>query len=192
MQGLGGSAVRLTGTLAEINSRLAAITVDLPDVAGTAAAADWNGSFGVSVTVNDNGSSGSRPTTLPANMTSSTDDPGRANYADLTSAAIITTREFTFTVKPVNDAPVATGTQVALPAISEDTAAANLGGTTVGSLFGPLFDDSRDTVDNSQNGGADGSRSDAFWGIAISGLTLNTQQGRWRPKLDGGRGAQRG
>ncbi|MGU9866588.1 Ig-like domain-containing protein [Kluyvera ascorbata] len=186
VQGLGGSTVRLTGTLADINSRLAAITVDLPDVAGTATAADWNGSFGVSVTVNDNGSSGSRPATLPANMTSSTDDPGRANYADLTSAAIITTREFTFTVKPVNDAPVATGTQVTLPAISEDTAAANLVGTTVGSLFGPLFDDSRDTVDNSQNGGTDGSRSDAFWGIAISGLTLNAKQGEWQYSTDGG------
>ncbi|WP_309241925.1 Ig-like domain-containing protein [Leclercia barmai] len=186
VQGLGGSTVRLTGTLAEINSRLAAVTVALPDVAGTASAADWNGNFGVIVTVNDNGSTGSRPDRLPANMTSTTSDPGRADYADQTSAAIITTREFTFTVKPVNDAPVATGTQVTLPAITEDTAAGNVNGTSVGSLFGPLFDDSRDNVDNSQNGGGDGSRSDAFWGIAISSLTLNPQQGEWQYSTDGG------
>lgn len=186
VQGLGGGTVILTGTLAEINSRLAAITVTLPDVAGSATAADWNGNFGVVVTVNDNGSTGSRPGALPGSMISTTSDPGRADYADPTSAAIITTREFTFTVKPVNDAPVATGTSVTLPAISEDTAAANSPGATVGSLFGSLFDDSRDNVDNSPNGGADGSRSDAFWGIAISRLTLNAQQGEWQYSIDGG------
>ena len=186
VQGLGGSTVRLTGTLAEINSRLAAITVTLPDVAGTASAADWNGRFGVTVTVNDNGSTGSRPATLPANMTNSGSDPGRADYADLTSAAIITTRDFTFTVKPVNDAPTTTGNSVTLPAINEDTAASGVNGTTVGSLFGPLFDDSRDTVDNSQNGGTDGSRSDPFWGIAISDLKPNAQQGEWQYSTDGG------
>lgn len=186
VQGLDGSTVRLTGTLAEINSRLAAITVTLPDVAGSATAADWNGNFGVVVTVNDNGSTGSRPGALPANMTSASSDPGRADYADQTSAAIITTREFTFTVNPVNDAPVATGSSVTLPAISEDTTPANSQGTTVGSLFGPLFDDSRDNVDNSPNGGAGGSRSDAFWGIAISRLTLDAKQGEWQYSTDGG------
>ncbi|MCU6665868.1 Ig-like domain-containing protein [Silvania hatchlandensis] len=179
VDGTGGATVRLTGTLAEINSRLAAITVTLPDVAGTATAADWNGRFGVVVTVDDNGSTGSRPATLPANMTNATSDPGRADYADPTSAAIITTREFTFTVNAVNDAPVATGTSVTLPAIAEDTLAANINGTTVGSLFGPLFDDSRDDVVN-------GTHSDAFWGIAISSLALDPRQGEWQYSTDGG------
>lgn len=186
VQGIGGSTVLITGTLAEINSRLAAMTVTLPDVVGAATAADWNGNFGVVVTVNDNGYTGSRPDALPANMTDAASDPGRADFADLTSAAIITTREFTFTVKPVNDAPVATSTEITLGAITEDTTAANILGTTVGSLFGPLFDDSRDNVDNSPNGGAGGSRSDAFWGIAISSLTLNAQQGEWQYSTDGG------
>ncbi|WP_426726094.1 Ig-like domain-containing protein [Enterobacter cloacae complex sp. 342H5] len=182
VDGVGGGIVRLTGTLSQINSRLAALVVTLPDVAGTPDAADWNGKFAVTVTVNDNGSTGNRPAALPTNMTDAGSDPGEASFADPTSAAIVTTRQFEFEVTPVNDAPRATAPTVALPVIDEDSASAALQGTSVGSLFGPLFDDSRDAVGN----GLNGTTADPFWGVAISQLTPDPRQGEWQYSTDGG------
>ncbi len=61
--GVNTTSFTLTGTLSQINSRLANLTVNLPTNAGVTAA-DWNGTFNVTVVVNDNANHGSRPTTL--------------------------------------------------------------------------------------------------------------------------------
>lgn len=182
VDGVGSSTVLLTGTLAQINSRLGSLTVVLPDVAGTPDAADWNGTFGVTVTVNDNGSTGDRPAALPANMTNPGSDPGKASFVDPTSAAIITTRQFEFTVAAVNDAPRTTTTAVSLPAINEDTSSTALTGASVARLFGALLDDSRDAVGDGLNGTA----ADPFWGVAVSQLTLDARQGEWQYSIDYG------
>ncbi|WMY72591.1 Ig-like domain-containing protein [Buttiauxella selenatireducens] len=183
--GVGSGTLTLTGSLAEINSRLAALVVTLPDTPGSATAADWNGNFGVVVTVNDAGHSGSRPVTLP-NLTDPTQDPGAVSYADGTSAQIITTRTFTFTVNPVNDVPPVAGTPTqTLASVTEDSLSTSVTGNTVANLFGSFFDDSHDTVNNSGNGGNGGTSTDTFYGIAINQLTVNPAQGEWQYTFDG-------
>eukprot|EP01136_Pigoraptor_vietnamica_P018043 Opistho-1_new@64081 len=52
---LGGTSITITGTLAQINSRINAISIALPDAPGAALPADWNGAFTVTVVVNDEG-----------------------------------------------------------------------------------------------------------------------------------------
>lgn len=180
------SVMTLTGTLDQINNRLANLQVRLPDVAGVATAADWNGNFAVTVTVNDNANSGERPATLPADMNNAQSDPGKAEFADATSAAIMTTRQFTFTVNPVNDAPVATDTTAQLPAISEDALNSGIVGDSVAHLFGNKYTDGKDSIDNSTNGGSGGSQSDTFWGVAISQSAANARQGEWQYSVDNG------
>ncbi len=119
--GSGGTAVIsgdtrsivLTGTLAQINSRIDTIAVQLPDPdgAGPAQRSDWNGSFGITVVVDDNGNSGARPATLAAGDNTTT---GTFTYEDpsagSTDNALVTTRTYTLTVNPQNDAPVLAGT----------------------------------------------------------------------------------
>ena len=104
-----GLSVVLTGTLTEINSRIDAIVVRLPDpdAGGPGTSADWNGTFAVTVVVDDNGNTGSRPSTLAP---SSNSDHGVYSYENGTDNHLVTTRTFDVTVTPTNDAPVLGGT----------------------------------------------------------------------------------
>ncbi|WP_157619102.1 hypothetical protein [Skermanella stibiiresistens] len=73
-------------------------------------------------------------------------------------------------VAPVNDAPVAGGLSVSLPAIMED--AIDTAGATVSSLFGGLFSDAADDV-------AGGSTANALAGVAVTGNSA-TAEGSWQ------------
>jgi VCBS repeat-containing protein len=186
--GTNSQTITLTGNLASLNAQVNALQVNLPDVdgAGAATAADWNGSFTVKIVVNDNGNNGARPTTLPGDTNNPNADPGDFDYADGTSNVLVTTRFVTVTVKPVNDAPlVINGNTQTLPAINEDVTAP--AGDTVGNLFSNHYSDQRDQI---TNGGAvdatGGSSPDTFYGVAITGLALNPQQGVWQYSTDGG------
>lgn len=201
--GAGSHTVTFSGTLAEINSRLNAIQITLPDLSGAPDATDWNGSFDLKVTVDDKGNNGLRIGALPA------DDPGTRTsyrYADeapgSTDARVITERVLTFTVNRQNDAPVVTppadpgqlagvtqggakdghAGSVALEAMDEDSAGTNGGnGRTVADLFGNYFNDDKDQVEHAEgNGNSDGSDRDDFFGIAIVGLDNDTEQGVWQ------------
>ncbi|HEY3590578.1 MAG TPA: Ig-like domain-containing protein [Buttiauxella sp.] len=184
--GAGTDTLVFTGSYSQINSYLAGLQVNLPDAPGAnTTAADWNGDFGVIVTVNDGGNSGSRPVTLPS-LNDPNADPGQVEYENDTSSALITTREFTFTVTPVNDAPLVVGTpSTTLPAVNEDSLNTAVNGSTVSNLFAGFFNDDRDTIDNSGNGGTGGSSADSFYGVAITQHTPNTAQGEWQYSLDG-------
>lgn len=187
--GTGTDTLTFTGSYAQVNTYLAALRVTLPDAPGSANRSDWNGSFGVKVTVNDGGNSGSRPDTLPIGANNPQQDPGQVSYEDGvggTSSALITTRAFTFTVNAVNDAPVVVGTPtVSIPTLEEDTLSGSVTGKTVGELFTGFFNDDRDTINNSANGGTGGSSADAFYGVAITNHTTNAAQGEWQYSLDG-------
>ena len=177
--GVGHATLELDGTQAQITDRLSHLTVNLPDAPGTPGAADWNGGFQVTVVVNDEGLHGERPATLTGDTDNPAADPGDYSYADGSSAALLTTRTYTVTVQPVNDAPaVVNGNSATLPAATEDTS--GVSGHTVGELFGPHFDDSRDTVDNSGYGASGGSSADSFQGIAITGNSAVAGQGTWQ------------
>ncbi|KZD09030.1 hypothetical protein AUP43_07990, partial [Oceanibaculum pacificum] len=118
--GVGASSQEITieGTQAQINNRLNAITITLPvfdhDTEGSGTAADWNGEISVTVVVNDQGNTGERPGALVGQDDHpDTDDAttgyGDYAYADGSSNELTTTRIFTITVDPVNDAPVIGG-----------------------------------------------------------------------------------
>ena len=184
--GVNTTSFTLTGTLSQINSRLANLTVNLPTNAGVTAA-DWNGTFNVTVVVNDNANHGSRPTTLTGDSNNPNANPGDISYADDTSAALVTTRTFSVTVKPSNDAPVVLGgaTQTLAP-VSEDTSAAAITGDTIANLFAGNFSDPNDQVNNASITATGGTSADSFWGVAITNLSVNSAQGEWQYSTDDG------
>ena len=184
--GVNTTSFTLTGTLSQINSRLANLTVNLPTNAGVTAA-DWNGTFNVTVVVNDNANHGSRPTTLTGDSNNPNANPGDISYADDTSAALVTTRTFSVTIKPSNDAPVVLGgaTQTLAP-VSEDTSAAAITGDTIANLFAGNFSDPNDQVNNASITATGGTSADSFWGVAITNLSVNSAQGEWQYSTDGG------
>ncbi|WP_412530777.1 Ig-like domain-containing protein [Enterobacter roggenkampii] len=184
--GVNTTSFTLTGTLSQINSRLANLKVNLPTNAGVTAA-DWNGTFNVTVVVNDNANHGSRPTTLTGDSNNPNANPGDISYADDTSAALVTTRTFSVTVKPSNDAPVVLGgaTQTLAP-VSEDTSAAAITGDTIANLFAGNFSDPNDQVNNASITATGGTSADSFWGVAITNLSVNSAQGEWQYSTDGG------
>ena len=184
--GVNTTSFTLTGTLSQINSRLANLTVNLPTNAGVAAA-DWNGTFNVTVVVNDNANHGSRPTSLTGDGNNPNANPGDISYADDSSAALVTTRTFSVTVNPVNDAPVVQGSATqTLAAVSEDTSAAAITGNTIASLFAGNFSDPNDQVNNASITATGGTSADSFWGVAITNLSVNSAQGEWQYSTDGG------
>lgn len=79
------------------------------------------------------------------------------------------------TVDAVNDAPVASGSVSLTPVTVGNPPATG----TVTTLFGPSFNDSRDTV-------AGGSTANDLAGIAITGNAATAGQGTWRYSVDGG------
>ena len=184
--GVNTTSFTLTGTLSQINSRLANLTVNLPTNAGVTAA-DWNGTFNVTVVVNDNANHGSRPTTLTGDSNNPNANPGDISYADDTSAALVTTRTFSVTVKPSNDAPVVPdGATQTLAPVSEDTSAAAITGDTIANLFAGNFSDPNDQVNNASITATGGTSADSFWGVAITNLSVNSAQGEWQYSTDGG------
>jgi VCBS repeat-containing protein len=121
-----GLSVVLTGTLTEINSRVDTIVVRLPDPAGTPTPADWNGTFAVTVVVDDNGNTGSRPG-AGSLVPGSNDDHGLYTYENGTDNHLVTTRTFDVTVTPTDDAPVLGGT-TGVRTVAENPNAAALPG----------------------------------------------------------------
>ncbi|MCW2241061.1 hypothetical protein [Azospirillum canadense] len=125
-------------------------------------AADWNG-------------------TTPALTVRLVDDSAgviaSGNRVDLTAGVGGTTAysaetvALTGTVSAVNDAPVATGTAVAMAAIAED--AADPAGAAVSTLFSSLFSDTADAVTG-------GSSVNGFAGVAIVGNMATAAQGEWQ------------
>ncbi|VTU22034.1 cadherin-like domain-containing protein [Variovorax sp. RA8] len=177
-----GRSVTITGTLAEINSRINTIAVQLPDAPGVGGRPDWNGSFTVTVVVDDEGNTGGRPATLAPGDNSTT---GTFAYQDGVAADLVTTRSFSVTVDPLNDAPVVVnGNAETLPAVNEDVGNA-AAGSTVAALFGSHFSDAADQIDNSGIDATGGSTPDGFFGVAITGLALDPAQGEWQYSLDG-------
>ncbi|ANN76131.1 cadherin-like domain-containing protein [Bordetella flabilis] len=178
--GLGTNQIVITGaTLAQINARLDALQITTPSSDGVGGSVDWNGTFNLSIVVNDGGNSGQRPGSLTGDTNNPTANPGDYDYADGSSAELLTRRDITVTVNAVNDAPTRTdGTPVSLPAVSED-AGATPPGATVQSLFGGKFQDVRDDVTN-------GSTHNNFAGIAITANGATAAQGTWQYSTDGG------
>lgn len=183
--GTGTRQLTLTGTEAELNTRLQALTVAFPDPVGAARAEDWNGGFTVTVVYNDAGNTGTRPAGIAGDTGDPTANPGDFAYADGVSAALVTTRTFTVTVTPVNDAPVRLTASITLPAVDEDSpggAGATPPGATVSTLFGSAFSDAFDQIDRAVTGG---SVANAFAGIAITGNAAIGAQGTWQYSSDG-------
>lgn len=169
--GVGTGSVTIVGTVAEINATLNSIHIQLPDVAGSPASSDWNGHFDVTIEVNDGGNNGGRPGSLTGDTNDPTANPGDFAYADGTSAELVTTRTFTVTVSPVNDAPqVVGGPTETLPSVAEDSTPS---GKTVSDLFEGHFSDPLDII-------PDGSTSNNLAGVAIVGLDVDPAQGRWQ------------
>ena len=186
ISGAGNTVITLTGTLDQVNAAINTIVVGLPDEGGSPTSADWNGSFDVTIEVNDNGNTGTRPSSL-SNV--DPDDPGYLGthtYEDPTGGGdpdddnhLITTRTITFTVDEVNDAPQVTdGDTETLAATLEDTSPA---GESVADLFASHFSDPLDPITG-------GSASNAFAGVAIVALTPDALQGVWQ-YFDGGTSA---
>ncbi len=180
--GLTTSTITITGTQAQINSRLQAMTVSLPDEAASGlndpTAADWNGTFNVTVVYNDMGNTGGRPGTIPGDTNAPGSNPGDYSYADGSSAALVTTRTISVTVNAVNDAPQRNGAAaVTLPAVNEDTGSTPTG-DTIANLFAGKFKDPLDPITN-------GSSANAFYGVAVVGYTPNAAQGVWQYQVDG-------
>ena len=183
--GIGTAQLTLTGTETQLNSRLQALTVAFPDPAGVARPLDWNGSFTVTVVYNDQGNTGTRPVGIPGDTGVATANPGDFDYADGSSAALVTTRTFTVTVTAVNDAPVRLTGTVSLAAAPEDSpggAGANPPGDTVANLFGAAYSDAYDQVNHPVTGGT---AADAFAGVAITTNTAIAAQGAWQYSSDG-------
>ncbi|MGA1326333.1 MAG: cadherin-like domain-containing protein, partial [Rubrivivax sp.] len=179
--GLDTSAVTISGvTLAQLNARLQALTLALPDPdgpQGAATASDFNGALSVTVAYHDGGLSGGRPTQLAGDTNDPQRSPGDYAYADATGAALVTTRTFSITGTPVNDAPQRVDAQPArLAAVAEDSPEAGVdspSGATVAALFGPRYADPLDAVPG-------GAPAHTLAGVAVTGNTALASQGRWQ------------
>ena len=181
--GTGTATVTITGaTEAQLNARLQALTVTFPDEADSPTSADWNGSFSVSVAVNDGGNIGARPGALTGDTDDATANPGDYSYFDGVSANLVTTRTITVNVTAVNDAPVRTdATAVTLTAASEDVPGGTGNtppGDTVSNLFGGKFNDALDGITG-------GSSANTLAGIAITTNAAVSAQGEWQYSTDG-------
>ncbi|NJO49133.1 MAG: DUF4347 domain-containing protein [Leptolyngbyaceae cyanobacterium RM2_2_4] len=115
--------------------------------------ADFNGPDSLSIQVNDLGNTG-----------------GGGNQ--------IVTRTVGITVTPINDAPTRINSTTTLAAVAEDNLSPS--GSTVTSLFGSLF---QDTKDNQTSVG--GSAANSLTGIAITNNAATSVQGVWQWSTDG-------
>ena len=128
------------------------LSVDITEQVATIGilADNWNGTEMITFTATDTGDGGT---------------PSLSDSVDVT-----------FTVNPVNDAPVASGS-ASLLAIDEDNTSSV--GSTVSDLFGGNFDDSTDDVE-------DGSSANTLAGIAIKGDSSTSDEGAWQHSTDSG------
>ncbi|MGV8920619.1 MAG: Ig-like domain-containing protein [Pseudomonas sp.] len=137
VSGLNTATITITGaTQAEVTARLQALTITYPTLAGAPAGTHYNGQFTVTVSVNDGGSTGQRPGSLAGDTNDATQNPGDYDYADGSSAALVTTRTITVTVTPVDDAPVSSGLSGA-PTVTKGGSAVQLdsdGNVSVGDI----------------------------------------------------------
>ncbi|KAF0654641.1 hypothetical protein L107_03004 [Cyanobium sp. Copco_Reservoir_LC18] len=138
----GTRSLTVTGTKANLNAALASLTYT--------PTANFHGSATLTVTVNDQGSTGS-------------------------GGARQDTKTVALTVTPLNDQPVAS-TNVVLPAISEDVAAGAIAGTTLSSLgFGYT-----DGTDNqTANGGGNTATPFSFLAV-VGSTSYTASQGVWQ------------
>ncbi|MBU6293594.1 MAG: hypothetical protein KJS91_02830 [Planctomycetes bacterium] len=182
VSGTGTTSVTITGTEAQLNSRLRNITIAFPDPPGAATAANWNGTFTVTVVYRDDGNTGTRPASLTGDTNAPAANPGDFDYEDGTSNVLITTRQITVTVTPVNNAPTRTDANpVTLLAVNEDVpggAGSTPPGDTVANLFGPKFSDAFDNITG-------GSASNLMAGIAITTNNAVATQGIWQYSTNG-------
>ncbi|WP_176494055.1 VCBS domain-containing protein, partial [Cobetia sp. 5-25-4-2] len=92
-------------------------------------------------------------------------------------------RDITLTVTPVNDRPVADGTDEYIVAVDEDTAADAIAGTDLYTLLVDQYDDATDDqVD--ENGFTADSEATLLTYVAISGNTATSDQGTWQVFID--------
>ncbi|MCP9935278.1 hypothetical protein KBZ08_15315, partial [Cyanobium sp. Candia 9D4] len=138
----GTGSLTVTGTKANLNAALASLTYT--------PTANFHGSATLTVTVNDQGSTGS----------------GGARQ-DVKTVAL--------TVTPLNDQPVAS-TNVVLPAISEDVAAGAIAGTTLSSLgFGYT-----DATDNQTARGGGNTATPFSFLAVVGSTSYTAAQGVWQ------------
>ncbi|MDO6786392.1 VCBS domain-containing protein, partial [Cobetia marina] len=93
--------------------------------------------------------------------------------------AQIATRDITLTVKPVNDRPVADGTEESIIAVDEDTAAVDIAGTDLYTLLVDQYDDTTDDQ-SGVNGDVDSSTETDLSYVAITGNSSDSDQGTWQ------------
>jgi large repetitive protein len=156
--------VILTGTQAEINAALATLTY--------APTTNYNGTDALTIVTNDRGQGGDADGDLLPHEEGPLGTPAdRINSPD----RLTVTNTINFTIAPVNDAPIATGSAT-LPTTTEDTA--NPPGTPIGTLFGGNFNDSTDTVPG-------GSSANTLAAIAITNNPATPAQGVWQYSPDG-------
>ncbi|MGY0219126.1 Ig-like domain-containing protein, partial [Endozoicomonadaceae bacterium StTr2] len=88
-------------------------------------------------------------------------------------------------VENVNDKPA--GTDTSMPGVSEDLTENTIPGHTVQDLFGPVYNDNTDNQ-TGITGGSDARTP--LGGIAITGNTHDSANGRWQYSTDGGQSWQ--
>lgn len=89
----------------------------------------------------------------------------------------------TFTINPLNDAPIATGSAT-LMADAEDTPVDSLQSATVAALFGSTFSDNTDAQYHASTNPS-GSMADTLAGIAISNYSADASKGIWQYSSNG-------
>ena len=120
-------------------------------------AANYNGDFNLTITVNDKGHTGT------------------SGGEHLVNGGLQTTETFLVTVRPVNDAPtVDAGKTAALASVNEDITDTSNTGNTVGNVLSALvtsfFKDANDT----------GDQKGTFAGVLITGNAATAAQGTWQ------------
>ncbi|MFM7930466.1 MAG: beta strand repeat-containing protein, partial [Pirellula sp.] len=147
--GNGSNSITLTGSAADINAALNGLIYAPPANANSNAAGDKHTYTTLVMTTNNSQGVG-------------TQWPQDSDSVDIG-------------VKPINDAPVATGNATLTPSIAEDSTSP--AGDTVSNLFGGNFSDAADAV------GAPGANT--FVGIALTGYARNTAKGEWQYSTNG-------
>ncbi|WP_405279402.1 VCBS domain-containing protein [Cobetia sp. Ld8] len=99
--------------------------------------------------------------------------------------ALQASRDITLTVTPVNDPPVADGTDESIVAVDEDTAADAIVGTDLYTLLVDQYDDATDDQTD-ENGSTADSEATLLTYVAISGNTATSDQGTWQVFIDAG------
>ena len=132
-----GRSVTITGSITDVQAAINSVGIKLPAAADGDNNAEWNGTFQVQLSVNDNGSHGSRPdqTTLDGDQaTNEHDDPNTVGdeygYADGSSSALVTTR--------IIDVTISSDIQVQEAGLHDGSGHQGVDGTETFALFNGL------------------------------------------------------